>query len=60
MSFLGETGLDGASCYFVPTYVIEGDSARDIEPACPQLKNWEQLNECAEAFATIETAPKGR
>ena len=60
VTFLGSSGLQGRSGYFVPTYVIEGDSERGIEPACPQLENWEQLNECAEAFATIETAPKGR
>ena len=60
VAFLGNCGMDGKSGYFVPSYVIEGDAERGIEPACPQLENWEQLNECAEAFATVETAPQGR
>ena len=60
VAFLGNCGVEGKSGYFVPTYVIEGDSARGIEAVCPQLEDWQQLNECAELFSTIETAPKGR
>ena len=60
ITFLGDTGVIGETGYYVPTYVIEGDAARGIDPACPHLKDWRQLNECAQAFATIETSPKGR
>ena len=60
VSFLGDTGVEGKSGYFVPTYVVKGDAARGIDPVCPNLKTWKDLNECAEAFATVETAPKGR
>ena len=60
IDFLGDTGVIGETGYYVPTYVIKGDASRGIDPACPQLENWKQLNECAEAFATIETSPKGR
>jgi glycine betaine/proline transport system substrate-binding protein len=60
IAFLGDTGVIGETGYYVPTYVIEGDPERGIEPLCPQLKDWRQLNECASVFATLETAPKGR
>ena len=60
IAFLGDTGVIGETGYYVPTYVIEGDPERGIEALCPQLKDWNQLNECASVFATLETAPKGR
>ncbi|PZT84263.1 MAG: hypothetical protein DI630_37300, partial [Gordonia sp. (in: high G+C Gram-positive bacteria)] len=44
----------------VPTYVIEGDPERGIEPVCPGLPNWEALEDCVDVFSTTETAPKGR
>ena len=31
-----------------------------MEEICPGLPDWKALNECAEKFATPETAPKGR
>ena len=31
-----------------------------VEEQCPGLPNWQALNECAEIFATPETAPDGR
>jgi glycine betaine/proline transport system substrate-binding protein len=57
---LGELGVIGGSGWFVPTYVIEGDSERGIEPVAPDLKSWEQLNQYKDLFATAETGDKGR
>ncbi|WP_085908331.1 ABC transporter substrate-binding protein [Kiloniella majae] len=48
---LGETGMQAIEEWWYPSYMKE---------VCPGLPNWEALNECAEAFATPETAPKGR
>lgn len=48
---LGETGMLAIEEWWYPLYMKE---------KCPGLPNWEALNECAEAFATPETAPKGR
>ena len=31
-----------------------------VEEVCPGLPDWKALNECAELFATPETAPRGR
>jgi glycine betaine/proline transport system substrate-binding protein len=50
---LGETGMQAIEEWWYPLYMKE---------QCPGLPNWEALKdpECAEAFATPETAPKGR
>jgi glycine betaine/proline transport system substrate-binding protein len=51
------TGEEG---WYVPTYVIEGDPERGIEPMCPGLPDWEALNDCADVFATSKTGDKGQ
>ena len=48
---LGETGMMAIEEWWYPLYMKE---------KCPGLPNWEALNDCAEAFSTPETAPKGR
>ncbi len=48
---LGETGMQAIEEWWYPSYMKE---------VCPGLPKWEALNDCAEAFATPETAPKGR
>ena len=50
---LGETGMVAVEEWWYPLYMKE---------KCPGLPNWEALKDpaCAEAFATAETAPKGR
>jgi glycine betaine/proline transport system substrate-binding protein len=48
---LGPTGMEAIEEWWYPTYVAE---------KCPGLPDWQALNDCAEVFATAETAPKGR
>ncbi len=50
---LGETGMQAMEEWWYPSYMKE---------RCPGLPDWEALKDpqCAEAFATAETAPKGR
>jgi glycine betaine/proline transport system substrate-binding protein len=48
---LGSTGLTGSEGLYYPAYV---------EAKCPGLPDWKALRDCAELFATPETAPKGR
>jgi glycine betaine/proline transport system substrate-binding protein len=48
---VGSTGMDAIEEWWYPSYMKE---------KCPGLPNWEVLNECAEAFSTMETAPNGR
>ncbi len=49
----GETGMQAIEEWWYPLYMKE---------RCPGLPNWEALKseECAAAFSTAETAPKGR
>lgn len=48
---LGDLGLKEHQSFWYPLYVKE---------LCPGLPDWHALNDCAEIFATPETAPKGR
>jgi glycine betaine/proline transport system substrate-binding protein len=48
---LGETGMAAKEEWWYPLY---------MKDRCPGLPNWEALLKCGEAFATPETAPKGR
>lgn len=48
---LGETGMVAIEEWWYPRYMKE---------KCPGLPDWEALNDCAEAFSTAETHPKGR
>lgn len=48
---LGETGMVAKEEWWFPEYMKE---------KCPGLPDWKALNKCAAAFATPETAPKGR
>ncbi len=57
---VGTTDYPGEEGWYVPTYVIEGDEERGIEPACPGLPDWEALNECKDVFATAKTGDKGQ
>ena len=46
--------------WYVPTYVIEGDPERDIEPMAPGLKSLDDLPEYWEVFEDPENPDKGR
>ncbi|MEE9324917.1 MAG: glycine betaine ABC transporter substrate-binding protein [Dehalococcoidia bacterium] len=56
---LGEMGIIGKIFWCVPTYMIEGDPERGIEPMTPDLVSWEQLIQYKDVFVTRETDPKG-
>jgi glycine betaine/proline transport system substrate-binding protein len=47
----GETGMLAKEEWWYPAY---------MKDRCPGLPDWQALNACAEAFATPDTAPKGR
>ena len=48
---LGETGMQAIEEWWYPSY---------MEERCPGLPDWKALNDCAQEFATAETAPLGR
>ncbi len=56
---VGDLGVIGNSGWWVPTYVIEGDPERGIEPMAPDLKSYKDLDKYAKLFARTETGDKG-
>lgn len=48
---MGETGMMAIEEWWYPSY---------MEERCPGLPDWQALNDCAQEFATAETAPLGR
>ncbi|MGY0693819.1 ABC transporter substrate-binding protein [Virgibacillus sp. FSP13] len=51
---------DNVQGLYVPTYVIEGDDERGIEPMAPDLKTVEDLKKYPELFADPAEPDKGR
>ncbi|MCJ8008386.1 ABC transporter substrate-binding protein [Lederbergia wuyishanensis] len=51
---------DNAQGLYVPSYVIEGDKERGIEPIAPDLKTVEDLAKYPEIFKDPEDPSKGR
>jgi glycine betaine/proline transport system substrate-binding protein len=56
----GPNGTTGEEGWYVPTYVIEGDADRGIEPMCPGLPDYRALNDCVDVFKTATTGSQGR
>lgn len=57
---LGPNYGESIQGWFVPTYVIEGDPERGIEPMAPDLESVEDLAEYKELFQDPEIPEKGR
>src|SRR5690625_6243299 len=51
---------DNKQGFYVPTYVIEGDPERDIEPMAPDLEYVSDLPNYWELFEDTEDSSKGR
>ena len=53
--YLGETGNEGNTGYFVPRYMVEGDNA-----VAPDLKSVTDLNKYVDLMKGLETGDRGR
>ena len=56
---IADTGIIGASGYFTPRYVVEGDSSRGIEAVAPNLKTVQDLNQYKHHFKSLESGDRG-
>jgi len=56
----GSNFPDSPQGWYVPTFVIEGDEDRDIEPMAPDLRSVEDLADYWELFEEAEHPGKGR
>ncbi|MDB3944700.1 ABC transporter substrate-binding protein [Gammaproteobacteria bacterium] len=59
LKIIADTGIIGASGYWVPRYVIEGDSSRGIEAVAPNLKTVQDLNQYKHVFKSLESGDRG-
>lgn len=57
---MGPVGITGQTGWYVPSYVINGDPERGIDPIAPDLRTVDDLNKYASVFATSDTGTKGR
>lgn len=57
---LGTNYGESVQGFYVPTYVIEGDPERGIEPMAPDLKSVEDLPKYKDLFQDPEDPSKGR
>ncbi len=57
---LGVNFDDNRQGFYVPRYVIEGDSERNIKPLAPDLKTVKDLKRYAKLFTDTENPDKGR
>lgn len=57
---LGANYSESIQGWFVPTYVIEGDEERGIEPMAPDLQSVDDLPQYWEVFQDDEDPSKGR
>jgi glycine betaine/proline transport system substrate-binding protein len=57
---LGPNYPESVQGWYVPTYMIEGDPERGIEPMTPDLKSVEDLAQYAHVFQDPEIPEKGR
>jgi len=57
---VGDTFKNATQGWFVPTYVIEGDPERGIEPMAPELESVEDLPRYKHVFQSPTDPDKGR
>ena len=57
---LGVNFSDTPQGWYVPTYMIEGDEERGIEPVAPDLQHVDDLPQYADLFEDPEVPEKGR
>lgn len=59
VELIGPNGVANQARLYVPTYLIEGDAEKGIEPLGTDLAGWKNLNKYKAAFARPESGEQG-
>jgi glycine betaine/proline transport system substrate-binding protein len=57
--FIADSGIIGETAYWVPRYMVEGDSSRGIPASTPDLKTFADLNKYKHMFKSLESGDRG-
>jgi len=59
VTFIAESGIIGETAYWIPRYMVEGDSSRGIPASTPDLKSFADLNRYKHMFKSLESGDRG-
>jgi glycine betaine/proline transport system substrate-binding protein len=56
---IADSGIIGETAYWVPRYVVEGDTSRGIPASAPDLGSFSDLNKYKHMFKSLESGDRG-
>ena len=59
VTFIADSGIIGETAYWIPRYMVEGDSSRGIPASTPDLKTFADLNRYKHMFKSLESGDRG-
>jgi len=59
VTFIADSGIIGETAYWIPRYMVEGDSSRGIPVSTPDLKSFADLNRYKHMFKSLESGDRG-
>jgi glycine betaine/proline transport system substrate-binding protein len=59
VTFIADSGIVGETAYWIPRYMVEGDSSRGIPASTPDLKTFADLNRYKHMFKSLESGDRG-
>ena len=59
VTFIADSGIIGETAYWIPRYMVEGDSSRGIPASTPDLKTFADLNKYKHMFKSLESGDRG-
>jgi len=59
LTIIADSGIIGETAYWIPRYMVEGDSSRGIPASTPDLKSFADLNKYKHMFKSLESGDRG-
>jgi len=59
VTFIADSGIIGETAYWIPRYMVEGDSSRGIPASTPDLNTFADLNKYKHMFKSLESGDRG-